>query len=71
MKIEWPRGLQAEMARAVEVSPQHICDIFARRKRASVPLAAKIEAFAKENALPITRLDVLYPGESTCPLMRG
>jgi len=71
MKLFWDRGEKTALAKRCDMSPQYLGDILAARKRAYPELAAKIESEAKKMGLFITRMDLMYPGESTNPLLKG
>lgn len=63
----WERGLQSQLATAAAISFSYMCDILHRRKRASPEVARTIEREAKKLGIPLTRIDLLYPEESTSP----
>ena len=63
----WERGLQSKLAANSQVSFSYMCDLLHRRKRASPEVARTIEREARKLGIPLTRIDLLYPEESTSP----
>lgn len=68
-RTQWYRGEQAMFARTVGVSDQYLCDILHCRKRALPELAKKIEALAEQQGLALTANDLMFPHDSTSPLI--
>ena len=65
----WQRGQKSQLAKAVGISLQYLCDIPSGRKRALPELARRIETESSKLGLEIHRLDVLYPEETLNPLI--
>lgn len=69
LKLIWTHGEKSILARACGISPQYLSDILSARKRALPELAEKIEAESRKMGLYISRNDVMYPHQSTNPLI--
>ena len=65
--FQWDRGQQARLAKESRVSAAYLCDILHRRKTARPEIAARIAEHANRLGIPLTRIDLLYPQESTSP----
>lgn len=73
LRTTWEPGEQAELARRCGISRQWINDLIHGRANAhaSPDLARTIEKEATKMGLALSRTDVLYPEESTNPLIKA
>jgi len=69
VSYEWKHGQKAELARAAGVSPAYLGDILKGRRRATPENAILLSNAAREMGLSLDRLDLIYPHESTNPLI--
>jgi DNA-binding XRE family transcriptional regulator len=69
--MQWERGQKSRLAERVGVSRQNLCEIIKGRRGATTDLAILIERESAKMGIPISRLDVLYPKESTNPLIEA
>jgi len=69
MILEWLPGYKTELAKRSGVSLSYLCDVLRGRKRATPENATRIAAEAQSMGLMLERLDLLYPHESTNPLI--
>ncbi len=68
--MKWKKGQQAELAARCKISRQYLNDVIRGRRRASAPAARNIEReSSKMEGIYLSRLDVIYPEESTNPLI--
>ena len=65
----WKRGQKAELARRSGMAKSYLCDILKGRKRATPENAARISNEAHRMGLALDRMDLIYPYESTNPLI--
>lgn len=70
MRTTWKRGEQSELARRSGISRQYLCHLLHRRKRVTPERATTLEAEARGMGLRLTRMDLMYPGESSNPLFK-
>jgi hypothetical protein len=69
MASTWKYGDKRKLAALAEISPQYLSDILCGRKSATTSLAPRITAGAEQLGYHLTLLDVLYPEDSTNPLI--
>ena len=70
-RLEWKWGEKTLLANRSGISPQYLSDILAGRKGAHPELAIRIEDAARDMGLYISRMDVVFPKESSNPLMNA
>ena len=66
---EWERGDKVKLARNCNLSKSYICDVLKGRKRATPENATTIANEARKMGKILDRLDLIYPQESTNPLI--
>jgi len=69
LRAEWAHGEKAELARRCKIGQNNLNDLISGRRGISAELAANIETEAQGMGLALSRLDLLYPHESTNPLL--
>ena len=65
----WKYGQKSELARRSGVQKSYLCDILKGRQRATPENAVTISNEAHKMGLALDRLDLIYPHESTNPLI--
>ena len=71
MRDQWQRGDKAQLAKLADISQPYLQDILTGRRGVSASMAAKIECCAHQLSIGLSRVDLLYPVESTNPLMEA
>ena len=69
LRVSWRRGEKVALAARCKITPQHLSDLLCGRKRAKPETAESIEEVARAMGLHLSRNDVMYPHDSTNPLM--
>ena len=70
MRTMWYHKDKSELARRAGCSRQLITDLFLHKKPVSRKMAKCIQEAAEEIDLALSRLDCLYPAESSNPLFK-
>ncbi len=69
LRTKWERGEKVALAARADISPQYLSDLLCGRKRALPELGKVIEEKAREMGLYLSKIDLMFPHESSNPLM--